>query len=328
MSDAVMPLPEVDACLSDATALRSRLDSLVELAWEPGWAPIALGRLVALCAQLQRQQDAAGWEAARATLRGHPLRRLAHEDPFTRQAFEAPGTPATQAALLDLLLRRPGTEGVLAGASRAGRDLFAVTTELRYPAALRARTRFLARIIHAVAERRPDAEILTLEAGLLREAAELDPDIRLGRWVALNTDAGLQAGLREFWPQASQSRLPLRIRRGSLPGLIRRPYRHGCFDLITLAQLPEDGSPALLRNLVDAAFAALKPDGLLVLGAAAEAPPEAAWMDAFMDWRPRWRSPDEMEALLNVIPPEECSRRQVFHSLDGRLLQAHLRKRS
>lgn len=323
MFDLVMPALELECCLNEAEALEQRLDALVELAWEPGWTAPALARLIALCAQLQQHQDGADWPALRDRLRRHPIRRLMHEDPFTRQAFEAKGAQASLPALLELMLRRPAAMAQLSQTSRAGRDLFATTTELRYPAALRARTRHLACIIEAVVDRRPGAEVLTLEAGLLPEAWEMEPGRRLGRWLAVNGQLSMHQALRATLPPG----LPLKARHGSLAGLVRRPYRHGVFDLVILAELPAEASTAQLRDLVDAAFAAVKPGGLLVLGCAAEAPPEAAWMDAFMDWRPHWREPEELEALLCVVPRAELARREVSRSLDGRLLRAQLRKR-
>ncbi|EFH12829.1 hypothetical protein, partial [Teichococcus cervicalis] len=64
MPDATIFCPTLsDRDLSDVGSVCRELDDLVELAWEPGWAPQALARLVALCGRLRATRDAAGWQA-------------------------------------------------------------------------------------------------------------------------------------------------------------------------------------------------------------------------------------------------------------------------
>ncbi|WBV44191.1 hypothetical protein [Pseudoroseomonas cervicalis] len=321
MPDLTIYCPTLaDPCLSDVGELNRALDALVELAWEPGWAPQALARLVALCRRLRAEADLPGWQQALAVLRAHPLQRLMLEDPLVRESLARPG-PTPSPLALDLLLEHGTVQPHLAQLSRAGRDLAAATRELGYVAALRAQTRFLARVVDAVAERRPQAEILTLGAGHLREAELVAQGRGIARWVMQDSDGEALSRARREAPPG----LPLRALRCGLPYFVRRPFLRGCFDLITLAELP--GCARAAAGLVDAAFAALKPGGSLLLGSPGAAPAEAAWLEAYLGWRPAWRQAEEMERLVAVPPAAELAAARVFPSLDGHRLYLRLERR-
>ncbi|WP_181378019.1 hypothetical protein [Teichococcus aestuarii] len=313
--------------MSDVVGLKPVLDDLVDMAWEPGWSPAALSRLVRLCDDLKRSLEPAVWQMACAEMLVHPLHRLMLEDPLIRAAQDLAGRPGLLPLLQDLLLRHETVRDRLSQASRAGRDLFEATAALGYFSALQGQPAFLARVIEAVLERRPGAEVLSLGAGHLREAAMLAQPGKLGRWVAQETDRGVIATLRRGLPPG----LPLRSLRCNLSSFVRKPYLRGCFDLILLPDLPGCGTGSWPKELVDSAFAALKPGGLLLLGSAGPAPPEAAWMEVFLGLRPCWRSLEEMEALLAAVPPAEARRPRVFQGIgggvEGRRLYAMVERR-
>ncbi len=321
MPDAMnfTPAP-TDPSWSDVGELNRALDALVDLAWEPGWAPQALARLVALCDALRAAHDAAGWQQALEALRAHPLQRLMLEEPLVREGLARPG-PGPGPATLDLLLEHPSVQPVMGQLSRAGRDLAAAIRGLGYPAALAAQTRFLARVVDAVAERRREAEILTLGAGHLREAEQVTLGRSITRWVMQDSEAETLSRARREAPPG----LPLRALRCGLPYFVRRPFLRGCFDLITLAELPGCQRDAAL--LVDAAFAALKPGGSLLFGSAAAPPAEAAWLEAYLGWRPHWRMAEEMQRLVAAVPAAELAAARVFPSLDGHRLYLRLERR-
>ena len=288
---------------------------MVELAWEPGWAPVALGSLIRLCATLR--QNTRDWMRVRHLLRSHPtMRRLMREDPTVFHAWRS------TAVRLDLLMGHPAAAPLLADASRAGQDLFAVTRVLPWANALRHRHALLARMVDAVAADVPDASILTLGAGHLREAAEVTRLSRIGRWVVLEEEVEQRRALRDSLPPG----LPLQALRCSLRGFAKRSYRQGCFDLICIPRPPLFWTPSATAELVGAAFRVLKPSGRLLLCAAGAPVPEAAWMDTYLERTPRWTTPREMEALLAMVPPEDCASRQVFPSIDGHIMHVILRR--
>ena len=297
--------------------LQDELDRLVQMAWEPGWAPSALSRLVALCTALRAEAEL--WPALQASLRAHPLHRLMQEDPLV---FHATAPSTSRASYLDLAIGHAAADPMLSGTSRAGLDLFTVTRELPCFAMLRARTAYLARVVDAVAEQRPGARILSLSAGHLREAASVRHGDDIGTWAVLEPDhpnrrvalAQVPAGVRAL------------TMRGSLRGFGRRPYRLGCFDLVTLPRLPKFPA-ADLRQIVAAAFAVLNPGGRLLVCSPLAPVPEAAWMEAFLETEPRWTSSRELDALLDVVPAADCASWQVVPSLDGHMSYAILRRR-
>jgi SAM-dependent methyltransferase len=296
--------------------LNQELDRLVELAWEPGWAPVALGGLMRLCATLR--QNTQDWMRVRHLLRSHPtMRRLMQEDPWV---FHAARPTAVR---LDLLLGHPAAAPLLADASRAGRDLFAVTSALPWANALRNRKALLTRMVDAVAADVAGASILTLDAGHLREAAEVTGLGSLSRWVVLEEDAEHRQVMRQGLPPG----LSLQMLRCSLRSFARRSCRRGRFDLICIPRPPLFWPPSATAELVSAAFEVLKPGGRLLLCAPGAPVPEAAWMDAYLERTPRWTTPREMEALLAEVDPEACASRQVFPSLDGHMMHAILRRR-
>jgi SAM-dependent methyltransferase len=297
-------------------ALNRELDRLVELAWEPGWAPMAAGELIRLCAALQ--QDNPDWLQAQQLLREHPgMQRLMQEDPLVFHAAQ----PA--AVRLDLVLGHAAAEPLMAGTSRAGRDLFAVSSTLPWSNALRAHTSLLARMVDAVAAESPGAAVLTLGAGHLREAAHVTALHRLSRWVVLEEDVARRHELRRSMP----SGVTLQSLGCSLRGFVRHPYRRGCFDLICLPKRLATWSYTEMAALVGAAFEVLKPGGRLIFCAAGAPVPEAAWMDVFMGRSPRWTQARDMEEMLAAIDPAACSLRQISSSVDGHIRHAILRRR-
>ncbi len=315
MSDTSLPFTAGSADLAGSTELKQTLDALVELAWEPGWAPLFLQRLVSICETLRKQGDVA-WADAVAQLRAHPVRRLIHEDPVSALTYVTAGRDPCR--LLDLLDHHPAAAPLLQGSSRAGMDLMAAVSELGFFAAQRGIPRYLARIVDTVADQKNGAEILTLSAGYLREAGYVTQEKRIARWVAQDASREALQVLRHDL----HARLPLRTLHCGLPHFARRPYQRGAFDLITLASLPEDQPAHRLRELVEASFDALKPGGLLLLGSPAAAPPEAALLEALMRLTPRWRGPEEISGLLAGLPAAKVARRRIVTDGQGRRIYA------
>jgi SAM-dependent methyltransferase len=306
--------PFLEPSLLAASALQDELERLVDLAWEPGWAPLAMAQVIQLCATLQ--QDAEQWVQAREVLLNHRVGRLMQEDPLVHYACKP------KAVWLDLLLDHTAAAPLLVGTSRAGLDLFAVTKTLPWASALRNRTAFLARMVDAVAADISGATILTLGAGHLREAGAVANLQRIANWTVLETDPARRQALYESRPRS----LALRTLRCSLRGFAQRPFRRGCFDLICLPELPADWSREALEKLVRSAFMVLKPGGRLVLCAPGRAAPEAAWMEVFLGQSPAWGTVRDMQSVLSAVEPDACALRQAFPSIDGHMIYGILRR--
>ncbi|MFC3126398.1 hypothetical protein ACFOD4_15135 [Pseudoroseomonas globiformis] len=289
------------------------MDDTLELAWDPGWAPLALSRLVSVCEMLWRDLDADGWRTACGTMLSHPIQRLLHEDPLCRHCFQTEGRD--EAGLLDLAFGRVPES--LTPVSRAGQDLMAASSDLGHFAALRHAVRYSARVIDAVAEQKQaSVDVLSLRAGHLQEAWHVTRGDRLARWVAQDARRTVLQTMRLSVPSA----IPVRGLHCSLAHFTRRPFLRGCYDLIAMPAVPDELRPKEAADLADAAFAALKPGGLLMLGSAAEAPREAAMLQAFWRLAPRWRTPEEMKAMTAGIPARLVARRRLFRDPEGRRL--------
>jgi len=315
MHDVTTPVSGLTA--AEPALVNAELDRLVQLAWEPGWAPQAMRQLIALCATLRQQTEL--WPVARALMRAHPIHRLMCEDPLVLHAT-APGV--SRPRYLDLVLGHPDAAPLSQGASRAGRELSGINRALPLFNTLRNRTAYLASMVDALAEMQPGAEVLTLRAGHLREAAGVTKLRHVGRWMVLEPDNATRAVLYRGLPAG----LSVQTMRGSLRGFGRRPFRRGCFDLVCLPRMP-DCPLAEQQELLDAAFSVLKPGGRLLVCTSGRPVPEDAWIETFLDARIRWMGRRELEALLSVIPAADCASRSVFPSLDGHQLHAILRRR-
>jgi SAM-dependent methyltransferase len=315
MHDVTTPVSGLAA--ADPSLLAQELDRLVDLAWEPGWAPLAMQQLIALCGTLREQPER--WPQARAMMRGHAIGRLMREDPLV---FHAVTRKVSRPRYLDLVLGHPEAAALSQGVSRAGRELFGVNRALPLFNALRNRTAYLGSMVDAVAELQPGAEVLTLRAGHLREAAGVAKLRQVGRWMVLEPDNASRAVLCRGLPAG----LSVQTMRGSLRGFGRRPFRRGCFDLVCLPRMP-DCPAAEQKDLLEAAFSVLKPGGRLLVCAAGRPVPEDAWIETFLESHIRWTARRELEALLGVIPPADCANRSLFHSLDGHQLHAILQRR-
>ncbi len=315
MHDVTTPVSGLDQ--AQPSLLARELDRLVHMAWEPGWAPLALRQLVGLCDSLRDQGEL--WPAACAAMRGHAIHRLMLEDPLVLYAT-LPQVSRPQ--YLDLVLNHPDARPMTQGVSRAGRELFGASRSLPVFCSLRNRTHYLGSMVDAVAELRPGAEVLTLRAGHLREVGDVAKPGHVGRWTVLEPDNATRAILYRGLPPG----LPVQTMRGSLRGFGRQPFRRGCFDLVCLPRLP-DCPAAEQQDLLEAAFGVLKPGGRLLVCASGRPVPEDAWLDAFLDVRIRWTTRRQLEALLAVIPPADCASRSVFPSLDGHQLHAILQRR-
>jgi hypothetical protein len=300
--------------VADAGSLRRQLDAWLEQAFEPVWAPIVWPALIRLCARLRGSLPPGEWEEVRRQLRAHDISLLAGEEPLVRLRREG----ASEATLLDQAAGHAEAPAGAAAISPAGRDLHAVTMALPFFAAWRERTPLVARMVEAATERSEGAEILTLDAGHLREAEAVTPQRPMGRWLVLESDPLAHPVLRRQRERIRQ----IKTRVASSPSFLRRPGLFGEFDLIqAVATLPRLAD-AEARALAEQGFAQLKPGGVLLLASPAARLREAAYLDAFLDWRPQGRDEGQMAGLLAGLPEEKLLRRHVFAAPRGGMVYA------
>lgn len=318
-------LPPV-APIDDPARLQYQLDQWLEQAFEPLWAPLIWPSLIGLCAELRARLPDNGWERVKAIIAAHDITLLAQEEPLTRLGVAiAAANPAERMpdpALIDLATGHPGGEPLRDAASVAGRALHDVIAAMPLATAWLDQQRVIARVAESLAERERSPSFLTLDAGHLREASMARSFRPIERWVAQESDPAALALLQAEQKEAS---LPcfaaaIRPRRGTGPLLRGGPEARTRFNLITMPRSLARMNDRQARSMIAQAFDRLAPGGVLIASSLAKDLPEAAYLEAFMGWKPIRRDIADMAALLEPLPGEECIRREVARAPSGGLL--------
>lgn len=315
-----LPLAEID----DPDTLRFQLDQWVEQAFEPLWAPLIWPSLIGLCTELRTRLPDCGWERVKAVIAAHDITLLAHEEPFTRLGAEAALTAQAERMaeplLIDLATGHAAAEPHREAASAAGRALHDVIAAMPLATAWLDQQRVIARVAESLAEREKTANFLALDAGHLREAGMARSSRGIERWLAQESDPLALATLQADQKNAKAPSLAtaIRPRRGAAPVLRADPKMR--FNLITLPRGLSRMTDRQARAMIAMAFERLAPGGVLIASSLPTDLPEAAYMEAFMGWKPVRRDIAGMASLLEPLPADECIRREVARAPSGGLL--------
>ncbi|UFN48021.1 class I SAM-dependent methyltransferase [Roseomonas sp. OT10] len=261
-------------------------------------------------------------EAGVALLREHPVAAFTRECPLTNWSWHRPRGYPNDARLSDFFYGHGSIAESVSGASPRGQDLLAFHQQGGLAEAIRERRALLARLVDSTAERVGEAEVLTLGAQHLREAALVSHATELRRWVALDRDAETAEEIADaFADLPALTALPISLERTML-----HPLEFGRFDLVYAATGCEYLADREARRLVEAMFAVLKPGGQALLASLQPDLPELGYMTAYMDWRPALRGEAQLRSLLDCIPDAACTRKSVFSGCNGRIAYALLER--
>ena len=262
----------------------------------------SLDGLVAALARLWRGSSAESWQRTVARARNHPLREALHADPYVLRCYSKPRGYAPDGVALDYVLRARELP-------KRSRDPVAAihhfTTHKASAQALLFRRDAVAREIDARAQRvaRP-LRILAAGAGHLREADKSKAlrDKKVGRLVAFDTDAGnLESVARDY------GSLPVTTHHGSIRQLAEGGHLFGDMDLVYSGGVLETLPPAAAQGFARTLFAMLAPGGLLFVTHFLSSLDEAGFLEAFFDWRMRYRNQMELFELVKELPTETVS---------------------
>lgn len=277
-------------------------------ALDGAWASIGRGDvdggldpLVEALARARSRASPEAWSAAIGTIRRHPLCKALHEDPFIFRCFSRPRGYAGDGVALDYLLRR--REAPLGTRPPLATRVHHYVTTGPFARAVRFRRDQAARQIdECAAPGSPAPSILAAWAGHLREldASAAARDRRLGRVTAFDHDARNLEVVR-----GDYAALPVRTVPGSLRELVEGRHDFAELDLVFCAGVMETLPPASAQGLVRALFGTLAPGGRLVVPSLLPTLPDAALLEAFLDWRLALRSERDIFALASGIPKEE-----------------------
>lgn len=283
-----------------------------------------VGAIRYLCGELARCRELAGEMAWRETwcpaCRIHPLRDIAHQDPYTWRAFAKPRGYAGDAVMLDYVYSgQPPAE-----TSPLGQVVFAGTTRTSNGLSVVDRRDRLAAWIDEEARRQPAAHVMSIACGHLREA-ELSTACAEGtvaRFYAFDQDAESLAEVSRVRHRAEVQTIhaPLtQLLRGSVPvEPVDFIYAAGLFDYL---------SDRLATRTLQRMFDLLRPGGRLIVANFTPRSGGRSYMEAFMDWWLIYRGPAELDQLASVLPADQLRDRHAFTDRWGNIAYLDIRRR-
>ena len=147
----------------------------------------------------------------------------------------------------------------------------------------------------------PRARVLSLGCGHLREAEDAASvgSGMLGELVAIDPDPSAIAHVERAF-----AGLPVSPIVASVNDILGHRVAESNLDLVYTAGLFDTLSAAVAIELTARLFAMLRPGGRLIVANFAPMP-FAGYLDAFMDWRLRYRSEADVAALFSEVPEHD-----------------------
>lgn len=299
-----------DTCASDPPVAGTRRIDRLCARMRDGFAYESMDALVAYLHAQRSAMAADAWRdhIAQVLLR-HPIRELLHRDPLTRRAYSKPFGYAGDAVLVDMAYFRKYGFGIV---DATGDAVFRYTIDCPSTQALRNRRQRVAALIDETVGERPDARILALGAGHLREielARTIDAGFA-GEIVAVDADEECLAVVR--YEYAGRG---VRVHHAATERLLDGSVDLGGFDLVYAAGLFEQLEQPSARLLGERMFAMLNPGGRMFVANFAPDIPDAGYLESYMDWHRVYRGGREMLALVAGVSRERMA--DIELSFDG-----------
>jgi SAM-dependent methyltransferase len=266
------------------------------------------------------------WQALIPIAQNHPVSQYFHQDPFTRWSFEKPRGYSGDAHLLDFIYGHSSVAAEIENTTPLGQTVYECGTSAASSVAVRERRDLLTQHVDEIATGRgPDAEVLTIAAGHLREAdgSVALSEGRLKRWVALDQDP-LSVGsmIRNFRGTRVD---PID---GSVRGLLTNAYKLGQFDFVYSAGLYDYLSRKVAVSLTQRCLQMLKPNGVLLFANFAQDIPDDGYMETFMNWALLLRSEADMWDIINASVDRNAVEAQVHFGANRNIVYGIIRKRA
>lgn len=225
----------------------------------------------------------------------HPIVELLHEDPLTLRAFVRPNGYVQDATFLDFIYSEGVTAAVDTGITPGGRAIHECMVSLPLAEAIRERRMSIARIADDVASAIGAPRILAIGGSAL---AELEPSISVrsgsvSEIVLVDED---EAALERA--SMSHPSWPVRTVRSSVKDFARDGGADGKFNFIFVPAAFDRLESDTASELVARLFAMLTPNGTCFIANVMRDVGEAGYMEAFMRWQPRYRTPYELLELM------------------------------
>jgi extracellular factor (EF) 3-hydroxypalmitic acid methyl ester biosynthesis protein len=269
----------------------------------------AMGRLRSSLRELRAALPPDEWASVGEQGRRHKLHQLLLQSPFTRRAYEKPRGYAGDAGLMDLIYGKAPADDL----SPLGGMLYGYEFDSPCFQSVRMRRAVLAREIDSVAAVRPGARVLAVASGHLREI-EWSLAARAGTVdiTTLDQDRDSLTCIERDYGRYAVRTLP-----GTIGDLLRRTVRLAPMNLVYAAGLYDYLEADLARALTATLFQMLAPGGRLLIANFTPATHDAAFMEAFMDWRLVYRTAPEVLALADEVPHGCVAAIEQFYDDNG-----------
>jgi SAM-dependent methyltransferase len=302
-------------CVSPTTEIFDRTrDALLGGEFHSGMA-----RLRASLRSLRARLAPDEWMAVSEQARSHPLHALLLESPFTRRAFAKPRGYAGDAILMDLIYGVAGAEDL----SPLGGMLYGYEFDSPCFQSVRTRRAVLAQEIDDVARERREARVLSVACGHLREIEwSRAARERAVSMIAVDQDRDSLDLVGRNYRGYGVSTVP-----ASVGDLLRRSVRFSDLDLVYAAGLYDYLTDDIACALTVTLFRMLRPGGRLFLANFTPATYDAAFMEAFMDWRLVYRSAEDMRRLIAPIALSELAGVEQFPDVNEHITYLRVVKR-
>ncbi len=248
-------------------------------------------------------------------MRQHEAIRIARTCPIASHAAARPRGYPGDAGLLDLLYLHPAQRPVFA--DDVSRRVYSVCQGAKVARSVRYRRMLLADAIDRAAIATPQASILSLACGHLREVEWSNALATggVGRLVAADQDELSLASIRRDYgatmPAIETVACSVRdVLKGGGAKL-------GRFDLVYSAGLYDYLPKPVAETLTARLFAMLNPGGRLLIGNFGAGLDETAFMEAVMDWPLIWRAPEAVAAFSALIDPASIAQTHVYADPTG-----------
>jgi extracellular factor (EF) 3-hydroxypalmitic acid methyl ester biosynthesis protein len=246
-------------------------------------------------------------EYCRTVRREGVLMDLLLQSPFTQRAYRKPRGYPGDAVLIDYIY---GCADCLEddSVSEPGRQIFSWEYESPGCRSVRARRQVLASALDAAA-RRPDARVLAIACGHLREV-ELSSAASGGAfetYIAADHDEASLAEVDRCYAPLGVSTLTASAR-----SLIARRHTLSDFDLVYVPGLYDYLPARAAEALTSVLFDMLRPGGALLIGSCTPDRRDIGYMQAIMDWRLIYRDEPEMLSLSRRIDPVRVGAATTF----------------
>jgi len=297
----------------------------VERALERGDVALPFDTLLCSLQQLRSRWSEPAWKHfCVAVCREHAINDVLREDPFTRRCLERPRGYAGDAVMLDYIYSGLSPDERRRTTDRGAAIFRKTAYAAPYGEAVRARKDLIARSIDETADRVPNARVLSVACGHLREALESSAlqEGRIRELVGVDQDpASLEVVARDL------SRFPVTTMAASVRDILSGRTHLDGFDFAYTAGLIDYLDDGTTFRLMTTLISALKPRGRLLVANFIPDFEGSAYMEAFMDWRLKCRSRADLRDLADALPIEMLSGRRTFVDEQGSVAYLELTRR-